>query len=105
MQSQGYKPNLEEAKGTYKIESFRATYNIHKNKYEVEFYFSKMVGSLSSLKAEVKKRFPKAKITGEGTDIQVYEFEEKNASGTHAYMLNMDANNGSSVFISLMMLY
>lgn len=101
----GYKPNMAEAKGTYKIESFQATYNIHKSNSEVEFYFSKMVGTLSSLKTEVKKRFPKSKITGEGTQIQIYEFEEKDALGAHAYMLNIDANNGSSVFISLFMLY
>ena len=99
----GYKPDPKAAKGTYKIESLKATYNIYKDKYEVEYYFPTMAGSLISLKTEVKKRFPKTKITGEGTETQIYEFEEKNTEGMHTYMLNMYAKNGKSVFISLTM--
>lgn len=86
LQSHGYSPNTREAKGTYKKESFQATYNIHKNKYLVEFYFSTMVGSLVSLKAEIKKRFPAAKLSGGGTDIENYDFEEQSASGKHIYI-------------------
>ena len=64
-----------------------------------------MVGSLVSLKAEIKKRFPAAKLSGGGTEIENYDFEEQSASGKHVYMLNINSENGSSIFISLMKLY
>lgn len=100
-----YGKDEKEREGVYKIESFQATYTIYKGANEVEFYLSTMAGSLKTIKADIKKRFPGAKITGEGTETETYEFETKDATGQHAYLFIIDSNNGDKVYMNMMKMF
>ncbi|HEY6062495.1 MAG TPA: hypothetical protein VIV35_02735 [Chitinophagaceae bacterium] len=102
MTGHNYVMDNEEAINTYKIESFKSTYTIHKSDYEVEFYLSSISGFLSSLKTDMKKLFPKAKHTGEGTGDEIFEYETRDASGVHSYTLTISSHNSEKVYISLM---
>ena len=101
----GYLPDTTEAKGTFKIESSKATYNIHKNKYEVEFCYPPMPASLNKLKADVKILYPKAKVSPADNGGEIYDFKGKPAAGQHVYMLNIDPGKASVVNISLVILH
>ncbi len=97
-----YEIDKDEAENTYKIESFQSTYTITKSEYEVVFYLSSISNFLIALKAEMKKLFPKAMHTGEGTSDELYRYETKEASGPHSYTLTISGSNNKKVYISLM---
>lgn len=102
MLDRNYKIDEDEAKNTYKIESFKSTYTINKSQYEVTFYLSSNVDLLNALKAEMKKLFPKAKKEDEESNDEVYQYETKEASGMHKYILTISNSNNKKIYVTLM---